>query len=183
MIDQEAEKLQRGWIDPVQVFHDKEYWLLGGDAQQDRQDGLQRLPLLLLGRPVQGHVVPGQRQGEQGGEEGDGLLQRQAVLHQEPLKFADLLARGLLAVESQRHPLQQIDDGKEGAVLVIRGTLARGQPSLGLGGHVLLQHLHEARFPDARLSADQHPVAEAVLHLCPALQQQSHLLLPAHQRG
>jgi hypothetical protein len=33
LIDQEAEQLQRGRIDPVQVFHDKEHGLLGGDAQ------------------------------------------------------------------------------------------------------------------------------------------------------
>ena len=47
LIDQQAEKLQRGRIDPVQVFHDKEHGLLRGNAQQDRQQRVQR-PLLLL---------------------------------------------------------------------------------------------------------------------------------------
>jgi hypothetical protein len=54
----------------VQVFHDKQHRLLGGDFEQDRQQGLERLPLLLLGREVQGGIVGGQRQGEQGGKEG-----------------------------------------------------------------------------------------------------------------
>jgi hypothetical protein len=33
----------------VQVFHDKEHRLLGGDSEQNRQEGLQGLLLLLLG--------------------------------------------------------------------------------------------------------------------------------------
>jgi hypothetical protein len=32
LIDQETEQLQRGRIDPVQVFHNKEQGLLRGDA-------------------------------------------------------------------------------------------------------------------------------------------------------
>ena len=32
LIHQESEQFQRGGIDPVQVFHDKEQGLLGGDA-------------------------------------------------------------------------------------------------------------------------------------------------------
>jgi hypothetical protein len=50
LIDQEAEQLQRGRIDPVQVLHDKEHRLLRSDAQQDGQQGVQGLLLLLLGR-------------------------------------------------------------------------------------------------------------------------------------
>ncbi len=50
LIDEEAEEFQRGRINPVQVFHDKEHGLLDGDAEQDRQESLQRLLLLLPGR-------------------------------------------------------------------------------------------------------------------------------------
>ena len=50
LIDQESEKFQGRRIDPVQVFHDKEQGLLGGNAPHDRQEGVQRLLLLLLGR-------------------------------------------------------------------------------------------------------------------------------------
>ena len=91
--------------------------------------------------------------------------------------------RGLLPLEAQRHPLQQIDHRIQGAVLVIGRTLARRQPRLGLGGHLFLQHLHQARFADARFAAEQHHLPEAVLDLRPALQQQPDFLLPAHQRG
>ena len=138
LIDQEAEQLQRGRIDPVQVFHDKEHGLLRGDAQQDRQEGVQGLLLLLLGRQRQGGIVGGQWEGEEGGKEGHGLRQRQAILHQEPLQFAELLLRGLLPLEAQRHPLQQLDHRIQGGVLVIGRTLARRQPRLGLGGHLFL---------------------------------------------
>ena len=94
LIDQEAEQLQRGRIDPVQVFHDEEHRLLGGDAQQDRQEGVQGLLLLLLGRYSQGGIVRGQREREERGKEGHGLRQRQAILHQEPLQFAGASAGG-----------------------------------------------------------------------------------------
>ena len=95
---------------------------------------------------MQGGIVGGQREGEQGGKEGHDLRQRQAVLHHEALEFAQLLWRGLLPLEAQRHPLQQIDHRIQGSVLVIGRTLARRQPRLGLGGDLLLQHLHEPRF-------------------------------------
>jgi hypothetical protein len=34
----------------MEVFHDEEHGLLGGNAQQDRQQGMQGLLLLLRGR-------------------------------------------------------------------------------------------------------------------------------------
>ena len=64
---------------------------------------------------------------------------------------------------------------------MIRRTLARCQPCLGLGGHVCLQHLHQARFADARFAAEQHHLPKAVLDLCPALQEQPHFLLSAYE--
>ena len=68
-------------------------------------------------------------------------------------------------------------------MLVIGRTLARRQPRLRLGGHLFLQHLHEARFANARFAAEQHHLPEAVLDLRPALQQQPHFLLAAHEGG
>src|SRR5262245_26915527 len=105
LIDQEAEKLQRGRIDPVQIFHDKEHRLLRGNAPQDRQQGVQRLLLLLLRRYGQGGIVRRQREREERGQEGYRLRQRQAILYQEPFEFANLLLWGLLALKAQRHPL------------------------------------------------------------------------------
>jgi hypothetical protein len=120
LIDQESEEFQRGRIDPVQVFHDKEHRLLGGNAQHDCQEGMQGLLLLLLGRHRQGDIVGAQRQGEEGSKQGHSLRQWQAILHQEALQFAELLLRGLLPVEAQRHPFQQLNHWIQGGVLVIR---------------------------------------------------------------
>ena len=183
LVDQEAEEFQRGRIDPVQVFHDKEHGLLRGNAQQDRQEGVQRLLLLLLGRHGQRGIVRRQRQGEERGQEGHRLRQRQAMLHQEPFQFAELLRRGLLALKVERHPLQQIDHRIQGGMLVIGRTLARRQPRLGLGGHLLRQHLHQARFANACFAAEQHHLPDALLDLRPAFPQQPDFLLAAHQRG
>ena len=167
----------------MQVFHDKEHRLLRGDAQQDRQQGVQGLLLLLLGRHGQGGIVRRQREGEKRRQEGHGLGQRQAVLHHEALEFAELLRRGLFARKAQRDPFQQINHRIQGRILVIGRTLARRQPRLGLSGHVFLQHLHQARFANARFPAEQHDLSDPLLDLRPALPQQPHVLLPPHQWG
>jgi hypothetical protein len=109
LIDQEAEQFQRGGVGPVQVFHDKEHRLLGRNALQNRQQGLQRPLLLLLRRPSQRRIVRWQRQGEDGRQEGHRLGQWEAILRQEPFEFAELLRWGLLPLEPQRHPLQQVN--------------------------------------------------------------------------
>ena len=144
---------------------------------------MQGLLLLLLGRDGQGGIALGQRQREEGGEEGHGLGQWQAVLHQESLQFVQLLLRRFLALEAQRHPLQQIDYGIQRGILVVGRTLTRRQPRLGLARHLFLQHVHEARFPDTRFATQQHHLPEAVLDLGPALQEQPDFLLAPHQGG
>jgi hypothetical protein len=66
---------------------------------------------------------------------------------------------------------------------VIGGALARRQPGPGLGGHLVCQRLHQARFADAGFAAEEHHLAEAVFDLRPALEQHPNFLLPPHQRG
>src|SRR5262249_40841040 len=106
LINQETEQLQRGRIDPVQVFHDKEHWLLRRNAEEDGQEGVQGLLPLLLRRHMYGGIVSAQRQGEESGKEGDSLRQWQAILYQKSLQFTELLLCGLLPVEAQPHPFQ-----------------------------------------------------------------------------
>jgi hypothetical protein len=84
-------------------------------------------------------------------------------------QFAELLLGGLLAVELQHHPFQEIDQRIQGAVLVVGRTLTRRQPCVRLGGHLFDQHLDEARSADARFTAEQHHLPEAIFHLRPAL--------------
>src|SRR5262245_31238391 len=183
LIDQETQKLQRRRIDPVQVFHDKEHGPLRRKAQQDRQQDLEGLLLLLLGREVQGGVVGGQRERQEGGKERYDLRQGQTVLHQELLEFAQLVLRGLLALEAQGYPLYKVDDWIQGGVLVIGRTLARRQPRLRLSGDMLFQHLHETRFANAGLTAEQHLLFNPLLDLRPTRYQQPDFLLPPHQWG
>ena len=65
------------------------------------------------------------------------------MLDQKPLQFVQLVLRHLVPLKAQCHPLQELDHGIEGRVLVIGRTLARRQPRLRLGGDMLLQHLDE----------------------------------------
>ena len=183
LINQQAEELQRGRIDPVQVFHDKEHGLLGRNAQQDGQQDLQGLLLVLLRRHRQRGIVCRQREREQRRQEGHGFFQWQAILHHQSLQFPQLLLWRFLPLKAQRHPLQQIDPRIQGGILVIGRTLARCQPRLRFAGHVFLEHLRQARFADARFPTEQHYLPHAVFDLRPALQEQPHFLLAAHQRG
>ena len=115
--------------------------------------------------------------------QGHGLREREAILDQMSLEFAQLLLGGLLPVEAQNHPLQQVDQRVQGGVLVVGRTLTRCEPGLGLSGHLLRQHLHQARFADAGFTAEEHDLSEAVFDLGPALAQHPDFLLPTHQRG
>src|SRR5206468_4060801 len=100
------------------AFRDKEHGLLGCYAQYNRQEGVQGL--LLRRRHSQGGIVGAQRQGEKDSKERYGLRQWQAILHWEPLQFAQLLLRGFLPLKAQCHPLQEINHRIQGRVLVIR---------------------------------------------------------------
>jgi hypothetical protein len=48
---------------------------------------------------------------------------------------------------------------------------------------MVFQHLHQARFANARLAAEQHHLPATRGGLCPAPLQQGHFFVPAHQRG
>src|SRR5262245_60309220 len=50
-------------------------------------------------------------------------------------------------------------------------------------GEVLFEHLHQARFTNARLSAQQHYLPGSLLGPLPTVQQEFHLLLPSYQRS
>ena len=47
---------------------------------------------------------------------------------------------------------------------------------------IYLHHLGESRFANARLPAQHHNVAPTRLDLCPALPQEPHFVLTAHQQ-
>src|SRR5262245_54707242 len=51
LIDQQTEPFQCRRVDPMQVFHDQEERLLGGQAQEEREERLQGALLLLLRGP------------------------------------------------------------------------------------------------------------------------------------
>ena len=125
-LDRPGGQAAPGWSDrPSRVFHDKQHRLLGGDAHQNRQEGVQGLLLLLFGRSGQGGIALGQWDGQEGGEERHGLCQRQAILHRELLQVTELLWRKLLPLKAQRHPLQQIKDriqGRNSGNTAITGT-------------------------------------------------------------
>jgi hypothetical protein len=134
---------------------------------------VQGLLSLLLRRQAQRGIVSGQRQGEEGGKEWHSLHQRQTILPQEPRQLAELLRRGLLPVDAERHALQQTDHRIQGGVLVVGGALTF-QVRRGAAGELVAQHLDEAGFANTGLSAEHDDMPHAVARLLPALQEQGH---------
>ena len=66
-------------------------------------------------------------------------------------------------------------------MLVIGGTAVLDAQG-GRANDLVLHHLDEARFANPRLPTQHHDLAPARLDLRPALPQQAHLVLAAHQR-
>ena len=63
--------------------------------------------------------------------------------------------------------VQIVDDGVEGALLVI-GRPPPLNAGVRLGGHVLFQHLHQTRFANAGLAAEEHHLSHPCGGLVPA---------------
>ena len=48
LVDHQVQQFQGCWVSPVQVFQDKEHWLMFGKFQEDGDESFQRfLPLTL----------------------------------------------------------------------------------------------------------------------------------------
>jgi hypothetical protein len=76
--------------------------------------------------------------------------------------------------------LEMIDDGVEGALLVI-GRPTPLNAGVGHGGDVLFQHLHQAGFADTRLATEQHHLPQVGADLLPAPLQETYFFLPTDQ--
>src|SRR5262245_61587896 len=112
----------------------------------------------------QGHALPGiePARGERTLEEDEALLRRFAALPGEPL-------------------LDHLDHAEERSVRVVGGGGAL-DPGLGMPGNVVPEHLHEARLPDARITADENDLALALLRALPPAQEQRTFRLASDER-
>jgi len=62
------------------------------------------------------------------------------------------------------------------------GGTAVLNPGILLTRYLLFEHLHEARFPNAGLTVDQHHLAQPILDLGPALPEEGHFGVAPDQR-
>ena len=59
LVDEQTQQFQGGGIDPMQIFHNHQHWLLPRFRREPGQQGLQGLLALPLGRQGQGGIVAG----------------------------------------------------------------------------------------------------------------------------
>jgi hypothetical protein len=179
LVQHQAQELYRGRVGPVQVFPHRQDGLLFRLLQQPwHQSVVRLLPLPLRGH-VEKRIVRRVGQGEQHRQERGDLLQGQP---RRPQRLFQCLEPGLGSISAVpvQEPLQMVDHRVEGALLVIGGT-AKHQARATLAYGTLTQHLHQARFANARLPTEQHHLAPAVLAVRPALQEQQHFGLAPYQ--
>ena len=75
-----------------------------------------------------------------------------------------------------------VDDGVEGALLVI-GRPPPLNAGVRLGGHVVFQHLHQTRFADAGLAAEQYHLPHPCWWPAPSAAAGVPLLRPGRPAG
>ena len=165
----------------MQVLDDEEEGTLLRAVPPPGEEGFLGLRLLPLRGEGERRIALGQRQREQGREQGHGLGKRIPVLGQERLQLAQLLGRRLLRKPPQQ-ALQVRDHRIQRALLVI-GRAAPLHAVMPLAFHAFLDDLDEARLADAGLAAKHDHVSLAILHTGPAFQEQRELPVAAHQGG
>ena len=164
----------------MEVFHDQEHGLLGGQLQDQSEGRLERALSMPLRAQRQRRIAAlGKRYGQQRGQEIHRIGLGQTDLPQLLLQVRDPYLHGLAPIDLER-ALEQLCHRMERTMLVVgRATSVQQQMRLARGEH--LERVHQAGLADSRLAADHHNLAEPLLDLGPALQEQAGFPLPAHQ--
>ena len=156
LVQHQAQHLQRGGVGPVQVFPHRQDGLPLRLLQQPGHQGFVRLLPLPLGRQVQGRIMrPGRGTESSAAKSGMTSSRGNAIRPQHLLQCVELRLGSIVALPVQ-DPLQVVDHRVEGTVLVIGGT-AKHHARGALAADPLAQHLHQARFANARLATAAAP--------------------------
>jgi hypothetical protein len=115
------------------------------------------------------------RHSEQGGEQGQDLVQRLVRWLEQRFELGQLRFRRIVAVQARRPP-QLGDDWIKRAVGML-GRAVKAEWRVRLVTETLAQRPEQARFADTRLAREQDHLALTVLGPPPALEQYAELVL------
>src|SRR5262245_61976416 len=107
------------------------------------------------------------RKREQGSQEEERIGLRETVPCERLPQFLQLGLRTLFAVKLQK-PLQVLDNGIEGTILVVGGA-AEFEAGGTFGQDLLFERLHQPRFANPSFATEQHHLTGACLSLRPPL--------------
>jgi hypothetical protein len=177
--EQGADPGERRRIEPVEVLHDQDSGLPVRGLEEELDEGFERPLPLRLGAQREGRTALRQREGEQLGEERQGLGDRQVVPAQEVFQMRELFLGG----SGRLQPLapQQLDYRKEGRAPGV-GRAVAGEPPETLLRQAVAEGADQPGFADSGLAADQEGLPLAGLGQVPALQDEIDLLVASHQR-
>src|SRR5215470_1105240 len=105
------------------------------------------------------------RQREQCGQQRQGIGLGETILGEDLLEFGKLGLGRVVRGELQE-PLQMINDGIEGTVLMI-SRAAKLDTSMSFFGHLLFEFLRQTRFANPSLATEQYSLSFASLGFPP----------------
>src|SRR5262249_12663913 len=181
LLNEQAQQFHGGGIEPVQGFHNEQDRLPLCFRGQPSQEDFQGFLALSLRRQREGDIGVGKRERQQHRQQWHGLGQRYPRCGQRGFQCLHWLG-WLRPVSPPQQALELVDDGVQGALLVIE----RATPlNTGMwhSSNVLFQHLHQAGFANARLTAEQPYLPQPRAGLLPAPLKQAHFFVPPYKRG
>ena len=148
LLHPKGEQFESRGVHPLDIFVEREEGLVLRDCQHDGQQGFKRLLSLPLGWDIrEDNDLQAVAETTKTPRAGWGR-QPQAIAPQCPFEFLQLLVWGIVLVPGGA--VEQLGQGIQGRVLVIRGT-ATFPARMGFPSHVVFQHLHQAGICQCRL--------------------------------
>ncbi len=180
-LDESAEQVERGWVDPVRIFHQGQNRRTRGQTLEQRHKGADRPLFGFVRRHVERRISRGGRNREQRREHRREVRSRQTGERDERFQLVEPLLGGLVAHEARRAP-NRAKHGIKRLVDVMSGTLKAHRDMISFAD-MFAQVGQNARFADAGLAGEQHDLPLALVCVAPALRQQRDLPLAADKGG
>ena len=174
-IDEPAEHVERGRVDPVRILQQRQHRRVFRQPREQRDQRRNRSLLLLRRGHFQRRVSPLVGYRQQGSEERRDVLRIQPRTRDHRLQLVQPRRRRLDADKTRRMP-DLAGDRIESVVDVVRRALI-AHPHMRLVADPLAERRQNARLADARLARDERDLTFALARLAPAVEEQRHLML------
>ena len=175
------QELQRRWIDPVQILNREQQRLSFRSHEQHFDQGLDRFLFAAFRCAFQSCVMRTQRNSHEVNQQWNHRFQRNLPVFQQAFQLRKFRLIGVPGIELCQ-PFQQLTDRIKSGVLLISRTGCFNHLEAALI-QPLPEGMQQAGFPDARIRAQKHDLAQPAGGLFPASIQKTHFMIAADERS